>query len=173
MPRALRFPKALVRHSIAARINILSRQTLPLVPLNNINKPSVYSATAFSHQSRGVHVLKDHELKFGREKYPQTYADGFQVGLDRLLAILRTPSLGNNLRHLILYGSANVHFNSNSDSPSDHGISSEDIDRLKQAIERAGFEDPQERESILSSIARNPADFKYVSILSCSFSPCA
>lgn len=54
-----------------------------------------------------------------------------------------------------------VQFDLNSGgSTSDSGLSPEDIDRLKQAIRGAGFQDLQERESILSMLARNPAEFQ-------------
>ena len=54
-----------------------------------------------------------------------------------------------------------IEFDSDSESYSqDSVLSPEDIDRLKQAILGAGFQDAQERESILSMVSRNPAKFQ-------------
>ncbi|KAJ6035183.1 uncharacterized protein N7446_009942 [Penicillium canescens] len=135
-----------------------SLQNLPdELLLNVINKLSVYDAMALSKQSRGIHALCDvknlqkyHQSKFGREKYPQTHEAVLQAGLDTLLAILRTPCLGDYLRRVDLYGTGMIEF----------CASPEEIDRLKQAILGAGFQDAQERESILSMLSRNPAKFQ-------------
>lgn len=93
-----------------------SLQNLPdELLLNVINKLSAYDAMALSQQSRGIHALCDvrnrqkyHQLKFGREKYPQTHEAVLQAGLDTLLAILRTPSLGGYLRRVDLYGTGMI-----------------------------------------------------------------
>jgi hypothetical protein len=146
-----------------------SLQNLPdELLLNVINKLSVYAAMALSQQSRGIHALSDvknrqkyHQFKFGREKYPQTHEAVLQAGLDTLLAILRTPSLGDYLHRVDLYGTGMIEFDPDSEnSIQDSVLSPEDIDRLKQAILDAGFQDAQERESILSMLSRNPAKFQ-------------
>jgi hypothetical protein len=169
MFRTLCFPKALIRRSVATRAKMPSLQNLPdELLLNVINKLSPYDAMALSQQSRGIHALCDvknrqkyHQLKFGREKYPQTHEAVLQTGLDELLAILRTPSLGHYIRHVDLYGTGMIEFDPDSEnSIQDSVLSPEDIDRLKQAILDAGFQDAQERESILSMLSRNPAKFQ-------------
>lgn len=104
---------------------------------------------------------KYHQLKFGREKYPQTHEAVLQAGLDTLLAVLRTPSLGDYVRRVDLYGTGMIEFDPDSESSiQDSMLSPEDIDRLKQAILGAGFQGAQERESILSMLSRNPAKFQ-------------
>ncbi|KGO70725.1 hypothetical protein PEX1_057470 [Penicillium expansum] len=169
MFRTLCFPKALIRRSVATRAKMLSLQSLPdELLLKVINKPSVYDVMALSQQSHGIHALCDvknrqkyHQLKFGREKYPQTHEAVLQAGRDTLLAILRTPSLGHYLRRVDLYGTGMIEFDPVSEnSIQDSMLSPEDIDRLKQAIRGAGFQDAQERESILSMLSRNPAKFQ-------------
>ncbi|CAI7592875.1 unnamed protein product [Penicillium glandicola] len=142
------FTKALIRR--ATRAKLPSMQNLPdEVLLNVINKLSVYDAISLSQQSCGIHALCDvkncqkySQLKFGREKYSQTHEAVLQAGLDTLLAILRTPSLGDYLRRVDLYGTGMIEFDPDSEnSIQDSVLSPEDIDRLKHAILGAGFQD--------------------------------
>lgn len=99
-------------------------------------------------------------MKFGREKYPQTHEAVLQAGLDTLLAILQTPSLGDYFRRVDLYGTGMIEFDRDSEnSIQDPVLSPENIDRLKRAILGAGFQDAQERKSILFMLSRNPAKF--------------
>ena len=161
MFRILCFPEALIRRNVATRAKMPSLQNLPdELLLNVINKLLVYNVMALPQQSRGIHALCDlknrekyHRLKFGREKYPQTHEAVLQAGLDTLLAILRTPSLGDYLRRVELYGTGMIEFDPDTeDSIQDSILSPEDIDRLKQAILGAGFQDAEERDSILSML---------------------
>ncbi|KAJ5248195.1 hypothetical protein N7524_012155 [Penicillium chrysogenum] len=115
MSRTLCFPKALIRRIVATRAKMPSLRNLPdELLLNMINKLSAYDAMALQ-QSRGIRALCDvrnrqkyHQLKFGREKYPQIHEAVLQAGLDTLLAILRTPSLGDYLRRVDLYGTGMI-----------------------------------------------------------------
>lgn len=102
---------------------------------------------------------KYHQLKFGRDKLPQTHEAVLQAGLDTLLAILRFPSLGVYLRRVDLYGTGMIQITSDF-SIQNSMLSPGDIDRLKQAILGAGFQNTQERESILSILSQNPANFE-------------
>ncbi|KAF7529233.1 hypothetical protein PCG10_007943 [Penicillium crustosum] len=143
-----------------------SLRNLPSGLLLNVVRPPVHDIMALSQQSRGIHALcnvknrqKYHQLKFGREKLPQTHGAVLQAGLDTLLAILRFPSLGDYLRRVDLYGTGMIEFTSDF-STQNSVLSPEDINRLKQAILGAGFQNTQERESILFMLSRNPANFE-------------
>jgi hypothetical protein len=70
-----------------------------------------------------------------------------------LLEVLGNPFLTGYLYHLIMYGS--------DISPGAYGIpqcsfGSEDINRLKYAIEKAGIQEGQGQESMLSGILQDP-----------------
>lgn len=160
------FRTALIQR-IATRGKMPSLRNLPSeLLLNVINRLSVHDIMSLSQQSRGTHALCDmrnrqkyHQLKFGREKPPHTHGAVLQAGLDTLLAILRFLPLGDYLRRVDLYGTGISEFISDS-SIQNSVLSPEDIDRLKQAILGAGFQNTQERESILSMLSRNPANFE-------------
>ncbi|KAJ5556520.1 hypothetical protein N7494_000435 [Penicillium frequentans] len=149
--------------------NILPSQNLPSeLLLTVVNNFSVYDNTALSQQSRGIHALCDvrnrqkyHQIKFGRKESLQAHKAVLQVGLGTLLAILRNPSLGDYVRRVELYGTGMIDFDKNSNQ--DSVLTPEDIDKIKQAILRAGFQDALERESILSMLLRNPAEFQSLS----------
>lgn len=151
---------------IATQAKMPSLRNLPSGLLLNVVRPPVHDIMALSQQSRGIHALcnvknrqKYHQLKFGREKLPQTHGAVLQAGLDTLLAILRFPSLGDYLRRVDLYGTGMIEFTSDF-STQNSVLSPEDINRLKQAILGAGFQNTQERESILFMLSRNPANFE-------------
>lgn len=166
MLRSLCCLRVLNGRNVATRGKIPPLQTLPgQLLLNVINKLSVYDVIALSQQSRGIHALCDvknrqkyHQMKFGREESLQDHKAVLQAGLGTLLTILRNPSLGDYIRRVDLYGTGMIEFNENSNQ--DNLLASEDIDRIKQAILRAGFQDAQERESILTMLLRNPAEFQ-------------
>ncbi|KAJ5780547.1 hypothetical protein N7457_005707 [Penicillium paradoxum] len=168
MFRTLCFRRALLRRNVATRVKPSLQGLHDEWLLNAINKLSVYDAITLSQHSRGIYALCDvknrqkcHQLEFGREKYPQTHEAGLQAGLDTLPAILRTPSLGNYLRRVDLYGTGMIEWYPDYEiSIPDTVLPPEDIDGLKQAILSAGFQDAQECDSILSMLLRNPTKFE-------------
>jgi hypothetical protein len=115
------FRTALIRR-IATRAKMPSLRNLASeLLLNVINRLSVHDIMTLSQQSRGVHALYDvknrqkyHQLKFGREKLPQTHEAVLQAGLDILLAILRFLSLRGYLGRADLYGTGMIEFISDS-----------------------------------------------------------
>ncbi|KAJ5366550.1 hypothetical protein N7541_000491 [Penicillium brevicompactum] len=120
---------------------------------------------AFSQQSRGMHNVSDvsnrqkyHVFQIGRGK--QNFTAQLQAGQDMLLEILATPTLASYLRRIILFG------NEQGSGISPHetdviqrAFSPEDITRIKQALTKAGIEDPSDRESILAILKQDPVCF--------------
>ncbi|KAK4863503.1 hypothetical protein LT330_002281 [Penicillium expansum] len=143
-------------------------QNLPPEVLSNISQKlsSMSDAVAFSQQNRGMHDVSDvsnrqkyHVFQIGREK--QNFTAQLQAGQDMLLEILATPTLASYLRRIILFGSEQ----GSGISPHETDIiqrafSPGDVSRIKQALTKAGIEDPSDRESILAILRQDPVCFR-------------
>ncbi|CAG8887800.1 unnamed protein product [Penicillium egyptiacum] len=146
-------------------------QNLPpevLVRIVN-NLPAVDDVVALSRQSRGLHSMNEvsnqqkyHKLQLGRERREQKFTDQLQAIQDMLLEMLADPSLADYLHHLVMHGSdmSPGAYGRSSEPIPQRPFSPENIDRLKQAIHKAGIQENQDRESMLSSILQDPTHFR-------------
>ncbi|KAJ5384396.1 hypothetical protein N7517_002307 [Penicillium concentricum] len=143
-------------HTVRSRVNLVK------------NLPAVDHVVALSRQNRGLHSVSEvsnrqkyHKLQLGREKRGEKFTDQLQAGQDILLEILANPSLVGYLHHLAIYGSdMNTYPWARFSKPiPQRPFSPEDIKRLKQAIEKAGIQETQDQESMLSSILQDPTHF--------------
>ncbi|KAJ5960550.1 uncharacterized protein N7479_007700 [Penicillium vulpinum] len=128
------------------------------------NLPAVDDVAALSRQTRGLHSAtevsnrqKYHKLKLGRQ-----FKDQLHARQDMLLEMLVNPSLAGYLHHLVIYGSdmSPGAWGSSSEPIPQRSFSPEDINRLKQAIEKADIQETQDRESMLSTILQDPTQFR-------------
>ena len=152
-----------------ATVQKMKLQNLPPEVLSNISQKSLLMSdfVAFSQQSRRMHDVSDvsnrqkyHVFQIGRGK--QNFTAQLQAGQDMLLEILATPTLAGYLRRIILFGSEQ----GSGISPHETDViqrafSPEDITRIKQALTKAGIEDPSDRESILAILKQDPVCFRY------------
>ncbi|CAG8382011.1 unnamed protein product [Penicillium salamii] len=141
---------------------------LPEVLSNFEQELSFVSNVAFSHQRRGLHDVSDvstrqkyHAFQIGRGE--QIFTAQLQAGQNMLLEMLTTPSLAGCLRRINLFGSER----GSGISPHETDIvqrafSPEDVSRIKQALTKAGIENPSDRESTLATLRQDPVCFRYI-----------
>jgi uncharacterized Zn finger protein len=127
--------------------------------------PPMNDVVALSRQSRGMHSVIDvsnrhkyHEFKLGREG--RNFTDQLQAGQDMLLKILATPSFAGYRRLELFRGETDSGVASFESEVTQRVLSPEDINRLKQALTKAGLKKHQDRESILSILRQDPVFFR-------------
>ncbi|CAG7980291.1 unnamed protein product [Penicillium salamii] len=150
-----------------ASVRKVKLRKLPKVLSNIGQELSCLSDVAFPHQRRGMHDVsnvatrpKYHAFRIGRGE--QIFTTQLQAGQDMLLKILATPTLAGYLRRINLFGSER----GSGISPHETNIaqrtfSPEDVSRIKQALTKAGIENPNDRESTLATLTQDPVCFRY------------
>lgn len=152
-----------------ATVRKMKLQNLPPEVLSNISQKlsSMSDVVAFSQQSSRMHDVSDvsnrqkyHVFQIGREK--QSFTAQLQAGQGMLLEILATPTLASYLRRINLFGGEqDSGVSAHETDIIQRAFSPGDVSRIKQALTKAGIEDPSDRESILAILRQDPVCFRY------------
>jgi hypothetical protein len=106
-----------------------------------------------------------------RRKYRRVKLRGtldFAVAFKMLLAILKTPHLGQYVRYLELNRSPSLDNGivySYKMEPPQKSLRASDLRRLKQAIHNDGYHSLDEKEMMLNILLQDPATMEYVTFL--------
>lgn len=123
---------------------------------------SLRDVSALSRQCRLLHNLCEMGIRRRYRRIRIRRDEDLDHAFARLLEILRTPRLGQYVRHLDVYRSSHYDIrNHYQENPFERVLAEDDLVRLRAAVERAGFEGRQ-GEQVLNILMQQDPEETYL-----------